>query len=55
MGNLIAKEYQGFEQIKRTDENGNEYKTSKIGFTEVSKTKNIEIGFVEVNKTKIKF
>jgi len=25
MGNLIAKEYQGFEQIKRTDENGNEY------------------------------
>jgi len=25
MSNLIAKEYQGFEQIKRTDENGNEY------------------------------
>ena len=25
MGNLIAKEYQGFEQIKHTDENGNEY------------------------------
>ena len=23
--NLIAKEYQGFEQIKHTDENGNEY------------------------------
>ena len=25
MGNLKAKEYQGFEQIKRTDEAGNEY------------------------------
>ena len=25
MSNLKAKEYQGFEQIKRTDENGNEY------------------------------
>ena len=25
MSNLIAKEYQGFEQIKHTDENGNEY------------------------------
>ena len=25
MSNLIAKEYQGFEQIKRIDENGNEY------------------------------
>ena len=25
MGNLIAKEYQGFEQIKHTEESGNEY------------------------------
>ena len=25
MSNLKAKEYQGFEQIKRTDEDGNEY------------------------------
>jgi len=25
MSKLIAKEYQGFEQIKHTDENGNEY------------------------------
>ena len=25
MGNLIAKEYQGFEQIKHTDDTGNEY------------------------------
>jgi len=25
MSNLIAKEYQGFEQIKRTDENGDDY------------------------------
>ena len=25
MANLIAKEYQGFEQIKHTDEMGNEY------------------------------
>ena len=25
MSNLKAKEYQGFEQIKRMDENGNEY------------------------------
>jgi len=103
MGDLIAREYQGFEQIKRTDENGNEYwfarelapvleyakwqnfqkvidramlacrnsgfnvadhfpdvrktvempiKPQKIGFTDVSKTKNL--GFVEVNKTKTK-
>jgi DNA-damage-inducible protein D len=105
MSNLRAKEYQGFEQIKRTDENGNEYwyarelapvleyvkwqnfqkvidrailacrnsgfnvadhfvevsktvempiKPQKIGFTEVSKTKNLEIGFTDVSKTKIK-
>jgi DNA-damage-inducible protein D len=25
MGNLIAREYQGFEQIKHTGESGNEY------------------------------
>ena len=25
MGNLVAKEYQGFEQIKHTDESNNEY------------------------------
>jgi len=25
MSNLVAKEYQGFEQIKRTDDAGNEY------------------------------
>ena len=105
MSNLIAKEYQGFEQIKRTDEDGNEYwfarelapvleyakwqnfqkvtdramlacrnsgfnvddhfievnktvempiKPQKIGFTDVSKTKNLEIGFPDVRKTKTK-
>jgi len=103
MSNLLAKEYQGFEQIKHTDGSDNEYwfarelasaleyvewrnfskvldramlacqnsgfnladhfvevsktiempsKPQKIGFAEVSKTKNAEIGFPEVGKTK---
>jgi DNA-damage-inducible protein D len=105
MSNLIATEYQGFEQIKRTDDLGNEYwfarelapvleyakwqnfqkvidramlacqnsglnisdhfvevnktvempiKPQRIGFTDVSKTKNLEIGFADLNKTKTK-
>jgi len=63
MSNLIATEYQGFEQIKHTDDSGNEYwfarelaphKNTKIGFADVSKTKNIKIGFPDVGKTKTK-
>jgi len=39
--------------MKNTVYNRNADKTSKIGFTDLSKTKNIEIGFVDLNKTKL--
>ena len=103
MSHLTAKEYSGFEQIKRTNESGNEYwfarelapvleyvqwrnfskvldrailacrnsgfnvadhfievnktvkmpiKPQKIGFADLSKTKNMEIDFPDVRKTK---
>ena len=48
MSNLIATEYQGFEQIKHTGDSGNEYWFAR----ELAIHKNTKIGFADLNKTK---